>query len=257
MRRRLLAAAAALPFAARVRAAQATPLVAAASDLKFALTEIAAAFAATTGRGVQLVFGSSGNFARQIRQGAPYELFFSADEGYVAALAEAGRTRDGGLVYGTGRLALLASRSFRVEVDSRLRGLRARLEHLRRFAIANPEHAPYGRAAREALSALGIWETLSARIVRAENVAQAAQFVATGAAQAGLVAWPLLAGGRGDAIGPHAQVDESLHAPLRQRMVLLRGAAAVASGFYEYVQQPPARAALARHGFGPPGGTRG
>lgn len=239
-----------------MRAAQAAPLVAAASDLKFALAEIAEAFAATGGAGVQLVFGSSGNFARQILQGAPYELFFSADERYVATLAEAGRTRDGGLVYGTGRLALVASRSSRIQVDPRLHGLRAGLEHLRRFAIANPEHAPYGRAAREALSSLGLWETLSARIVRAENVAQAAQFVATEAAQAGLVAWSLLAGGRGDAIGAHAKVDESLHAPLRQRMVLLRGATEVASGFYDYVRQPAARAVLARHGFGPPDGPR-
>jgi molybdate transport system substrate-binding protein len=251
----VLAAAGAAWLPARSRSQGGAPLVAAASSLTFALPEIAEAFTGATGHRVQMAYGSSGNFARQIVQGAPYELFLSADEASVDTLVQAGRTRDAGAVYATGRLALLAGRATGIEADGQLRGVRVRLASIRRFAIANPETAPYGRAAREVLVALGLWDTLSSRIVRAENVAAAAQFVATGAADAGLVAGSLLAAGRGETMGRFAPIDPALHAPLRQRMVLLRGAGPVAASFHDWLQQPLARATFARQGFGVPAGA--
>ena len=126
-----------------------TPHIAAASDLKFALEEIAAAFRTETQQDVHLSFGSSGNFYRQIEQGAPFTMFLSADEGFVTKLAEAGRTLDQGALYATGRIVLFAPHGSPLTVDAHMTDLRAALNdgRLQRFAIANPEHAPYGRAA--------------------------------------------------------------------------------------------------------------
>ena len=124
---------------------------ASASGLQFAVTEIAARFAADTGRKVTLNFGSSGNFARQIQQGAPFELFMSADEAFVFRLADAGLTRDRGELYAIGRIVLFVPRGSPLQLDAELKGVQAGWSQVRKFAIANPEHAPYGRAAAEAL----------------------------------------------------------------------------------------------------------
>ncbi|MCX7902355.1 MAG: molybdate ABC transporter substrate-binding protein [Burkholderiaceae bacterium] len=246
---RALALAALAPAQAQPRA----PLVAAAADLQFALTEIAARFEADTGQRVQFAFGSSGNFARQIRQGAPFELFLSADEDFVLALAEAGLTRDRGALYAIGRLVLYAPMDSPLALDPALEGLRAGWSAVRRFAIANPEHAPYGRAARQALQALGLWEFVQPKLVLGENIAQTAQFITTGNAQAGLIALSLALAPELKRQGRHVLLPQSLHAPLRQRMVLLRHASQTAQHFYSYLMQPAARDILRRYGFELPG----
>ena len=228
-------------------------LVAAASDLKFALTEIAARFEADTGRRLQLTFGSSGNFARQIEQGAPFELFLSADEAFVFRLADAGRTRDRGALYAIGRIALLVPKGSPLALDPALEGLRAGWPQVRRFAIANPEHAPYGRAAEQALRALGLWDLASPKLVLGENIAQAAQFVTTRNADAGIVALSLALAPELARQADHVLLPERLHAPLRQRMVLTAAASETARRFYDYLQQPAARAVLRRFGFTLPG----
>jgi molybdate transport system substrate-binding protein len=125
--------------------------VAAASDLQFVLPDIASSFEAAGGPRPQITFGSSGNFARQIQQGAPLDLFLSADEAFVYRLADAGLTRDRGVPYAVGHLAAIVPAASDLPLDERLASLRERLAAIRRFAIANPELAPYGRAAREAL----------------------------------------------------------------------------------------------------------
>ena len=249
-RRRLLAAATAGTAAFAARPARAdVPLVAAASDLKFALTEIAERFAREGGGRVELAFGSSGNFARQIQGGAPFQAFFSADEDFVFRLADAGLTRDRGALYAIGRLALLAPRGSKIRLDERLEGVREALPSIRRFAIANPEHAPYGRAGREALRATGLWDAVQPKLVLGENVSQAAQYVASGAAQAGLAAYSVAVADALRASCAHLLLPESLHAPLRQRVVLLRGASPVAAAFVDYVGRPAAREILRRFGF--------
>lgn len=241
-----------------MRHAQAAPAVrvAAASDLKFVLAELIDQFHKRTGVRVEATFGSSGNFARQIRQGLPVDLFLSADEAWVEQLAVAGLTRrlpggqvDTGTLYGLGRIALYVARDSSIALDERLIGLQASWSRITKFAIANPEHAPYGRAAREALQQLGLWERLRPKLVLGENIAQATQFVATGAAQAGITALSLALGSEVARQGRHIALSERLHAPLRQRMVLMRQASPAALQLYEFLQGRGARELLQRYGF--------
>jgi molybdate transport system substrate-binding protein len=236
-----------------LRAQPAAPaLIAVASSVQAAMEEIAPAFTQATGHRMALSFGASGNFVRQIQQGLPVELFLSADEDFALQLADAGLARDRGAVYARGRLALVLARDCTIALDARLQGLKAGWAQMRKLAIANPELAPYGRAAREALQAAGLWDAAGSRLVLGENVAQAAQFVASGSAQAGLTALSLLAARPAGLWGGHVAVDDTLYRPLRQRMVLLRRAGPAAVALYAYLLTPPARAVLQRHGFGLP-----
>jgi molybdate transport system substrate-binding protein len=232
-----------------------TGLIAAASDLQFALEEIGARFTADTGLSVKLTFGSSGNFARQIRQGAPFELYLSADENYVLDLARDGFTRDEGTLYAIGRIAVMTPHGSPLDADGTLASLATALNEGRitRFAIANPDHAPYGKRAEEALRHKGLWEGIRPRLVLGENVSQAAQFATSGNAEGGIVAYSLALAPQVAARGRFELIPEDWHAPLRQRMVLLKGAGSVTARFYDYLQQPAARQMLAQYGFVLPG----
>jgi molybdate transport system substrate-binding protein len=233
--------------------------VAAASDLKFVLALLLAQFEQETGIKVEASFGSSGNFARQIQQGLPVDLFMSADESWVEQLAQAGFTRsvpsaagpvrDRGVIYGLGRIALYVPRESTLGLDSALTGLRAGWTQVEKFAIANPEHAPYGRAAREALEKLGMWELVKPKLVLGENIAQATQFVATGAAQAGITALSLALAPEVARRGRHVALPAGLHSPLHQRMVLTRSAPTLAQQLYDYLQTAPARVLFKKYGF--------
>jgi molybdate transport system substrate-binding protein len=246
-----LASAAAPASTSAAGAADSPPLVAAASDLKFALDEILDGFRAGTGLDVRVTYGSSGNFARQIEQGAPFELFMSADEAFVERLAARGLTRDRGVLYAIGRIVIYAPRGSPLTPDAGLRGLARRLADgsAGRIAIANPEHAPYGRAAEQALRRLGLWESVTPRLVLGENVAQAAQFARSGNAEGGIVAYSLALAPPLRDSGTFALLPEPLHAPLRQRMVLLSAASPAAVRLYDYLQSPPARGVFVRYGF--------
>jgi hypothetical protein len=149
-RRRHLAALALAAFATLPARAQTVPTVAAASDLQFAVEELAAAFERTTGHRLRLVFGSSGQFKTQILQGAPFHLFMSADEGFVFQLADAGKTEDRGRAYARGRIGIMVPPGSPLKADGELKDLAAALKdgRLQKLAIANPEHAPYGARAK-------------------------------------------------------------------------------------------------------------
>jgi molybdate transport system substrate-binding protein len=235
--------------------AEEPPLIAAASDLQFALPEVAAAFERDTGLAVGLTFGSSGNFARQIRQGAPFQMFLSADESYVRDLARDGLTRDDGALYALGRIVIVAPRGSGVTPDGALEGLKTALREgrIEKFAIANPEHAPYGKRAEEALRYAGLWRDLKDKLVLGENVSQAAQFALSGATEGGIIAYSLALSPKIADQARFALIPQDRHAPLRQRMVLLTGAGATAQRFHAYLQEPPARAILRRFGFLLPG----
>ncbi len=250
---RILAAALAAILLAALPAA-AAPGIAAASDLKFALDEIARGWSQETGGSVRITYGSSGNFRRQIAEGAPFELFLSADESYVLALAREGRLEDEGTVYAVGRLVLFAPPGSPVDPARGLEGLAqaARAGAVAKLAIANPAHAPYGRAARQALESAGAWKMLEGRLVLGENVSQAAQFAASGDATAGLFAYSLTFSPAIASRGRFALVPESAHAPLRQRMALVKGAGEDARAFYRHLQEPAARGIFARYGFALP-----
>jgi molybdate transport system substrate-binding protein len=231
--------------------AQPVATVAAAADLKFALEEIAGDFRRDTGESVRLVFGSSGNLSSQILQGAPFHLFMSADESYVFRLADAGMTVDRGRLYAIGRIGIVVPPGSPLEADGTLRDLGAALRSGRvtRFAIANPDHAPYGTRAKEALEKAGLWEAIVPRLVYGENVSQAAQFATSGSAQGGIIALSLAMAPAVGARGEFALIPESWHTPLAQRMVLVRNAPPAARRFYDFMATPNARKIMERYGF--------
>jgi molybdate transport system substrate-binding protein len=232
--------------------------VAAASDLKFALEEVAQSFQKETRHSVKLTFGSSGTFATQIRNGAPFQIYLSADEEYVFKLHAEGLTRDRGALYAVGRIVILAPNGSDLPVDGELKGLAAELKagRIKRFAIANPEHAPYGRRAAEALKHAGLWDSIRPKLVLGENVSQAAQFATSGSAKGGIVALSLAKSPQMARLGRYALIPADWHAPLRQRMVLLKNADATAQAFYRYLQAPAARSIMRRYGFVLPGEVR-
>ncbi len=237
----------------RRRGPEAPPVIAAAADLRFALEAIEGDFTQATGLRVRLSFGSSGNLARQIEQGAPYQVFLSADEDYVFRLNAAGRTEGRGVPYALGRIGWFIPKGS--PVGLRPAALAASLKdgRLSAFALANPDHAPYGLRAREALRHAGLWEALQPHLVLGENIAQAAQFTLSGEAQAGIIAQSLAQAPTFREQGHFELIPETWHQPLAQRMVLLKGAGADARRFFAFLQEPKARATLRRFGFTLPG----
>lgn len=236
--------------------AEEPPVIAAASDLQGALTEIAADFTASTGQEVSLSFGSTGKFVTQIREGAPFQMFLAADESFVLDLARDGFTDGEGALYGVGRIAIIVPNGSGLAADGTLEGLRVALaeERISHFAIANPEHAPYGKRAEEALRHAGLWDAIQPHLVLGENVAQAAQFALSGDAEGGIVAWSLALAPEVTAQGTAALIPEDWHEPLLQRMVLLKDAGPVAREFYDYMSSPAAHAVMERYGFALPEG---
>ena len=228
--------------------------VAAASDLKFAMEEVAAQYEKSTGQKITLVFGSSGQFTAQILQGAPFDIFMSADESFVFKLADAGKTRDRGRLYAIGRIGVFVPLDSALKADGSLKDMSAALQdgRLHKLSIANPEHAPYGERARQALQAAGLWSGLQGKLVLGENISQAAQFTLSGSAQAGIIAQSLaLAPALADK-GKFELIDQKWHQPLLQRMVLLKPASANASMFYDYLGGKAAQSVLMRYGFTSP-----
>lgn len=232
------------------------PVVAAASDLQFAVEEIAAAFNAETGMEVRLSMGSTGNFARQIREGAPFQIFMAADEKFIEELHRDGFTRDAGDLYAVGRIVMMVPHGSSLEVDGGLDTLASALEAggITRFAIANPEHAPYGMRAKEALIHKGLWDSLQSYLVLGENVSQAAQFALSGNAEGGIIAYSLALAPDVAGKGSYELIPAEWHQPLRQRMALLNNAGPVAEAFYEYINGPAAREIMERYGFVLPDG---
>ncbi|WKZ88717.1 molybdate ABC transporter substrate-binding protein (plasmid) [Ralstonia pickettii] len=234
--------------------AQTPPTVAAAADLKFALEEVAAQFERETGQKMRLVFGSSGNFYSQIVQGAPFHLYMSADEAFVFKLADAGKTMDRGRLYAVGRIGVIVPQGSPLKADGQLADLAAAIKdgRLQKFAIANPEHAPYGARAREALQHAGLWDAIQPKLVLGENISQTAQFATSGATQGGIIALSLAKAPAMAKLGDFALIPESWHQPLKQRMVLLKDAPPAARAFYEYLSTPPAQEIMVHYGFAMP-----
>lgn len=251
-RRSILSALAAIGLTVGSAAARTdAPVIAAAANLQFAVTEIAEAFTAETGLPLRLSFGSTGNLSRQIREGAPFELFLAADDSTPLALHRDGFTRDEGRGYAFGRIVLVAPNGSPLDPAQGLDGVRTLLDEkaITRFAIANPDHAPFGIAARAALLSQGLWDDLQPFIVLGENVSQAAQFALSGNAEGGIIAYSLALAPEVALRGTHALIPDEWHGPLRQRMALLNGAGEVAEAFYGYMTEPAARAIMERYGF--------
>lgn len=226
--------------------------VAAAADLRPALTDMARVYEARTGTKVVLTFGSTGQLTQQIENGAPFDVFLAADEGYIERLHRGGHTLAGTEQrYARGRLALVTAQQAERRLDRLADLSRVSVRHI---AIANPDHAPYGLAARQALEAAGLWEALSGKLVYGENVQQAMQYVKTGQADAGLVALALA-----QSSGLRwALVPEELHRPLHQALAVVWSTRQEneARRFADLVLSPDGQTILQEYGFEPPGRER-
>lgn len=229
--------------------------VAAASDLRFAMDELVDDWVELDPASpIDVVYGSSGSFLAQISQGAPFDVFFSGDVEYPrelerAGLAEAGSTR----VYGTGRIVAWVPAASAIDVEGR--GLAALADpSVGTVAIANPDHAPYGRAAMAAMRRAGVLEAVQPKLVLGENVSQAAQFVETGAADAGIIALSLALAPPLVDRGRYAIVPPDSYPRLEQGAVVPSAAARpeAARAFLDFVLGPAGRAVLERYGFLPP-----
>jgi molybdate transport system substrate-binding protein len=227
------------------------PTIAAASSLQYVLPEIVAAFQRKTGVGVLVTYGSSGNFRRQIAQGAPFEMFLSADEQYAEDLVRLGLTIASSRVYALGRIAVLVPRDSDITLSQDLVGLRSAIENgnLTHFAIANPDHAPYGRAAREALNSLGLWQAIQPYLVKGENASQATQFAVSGSSDGGIVPYTFAISPDIAPLSEMMLIPEPHHQPIRQRMVLLRGAGEIARQFFDFLGAAESVAIFINHGY--------
>lgn len=227
--------------------------VAAAADLKFAMTNLAEQFEKESGTKISVTYGSSGNFFSQIQNGAPFDLFFSADVEYAKRLEAAGFAEPGTLYeYAVGRIVIWMPPGIRMDV-TRL-GWSGLLDvSIQRIAIANPEHAPYGRAAVAALKKAGIYEQVKSKLVYGENISQAAQFVQSGNAQAGIIARSL-AVSPGMSDGKTWEIPAEMHPPIEQAAILLNGAKSkkAAQAFLEFVKSAMGREVLLKFGFAVP-----
>jgi molybdate transport system substrate-binding protein len=217
--------------------------IAAASDMKFALEELKTKFEETTpNTNVGLTMGSSGKFFEQISNGAPFDLFFSADIEFPKKLKSAGIGSDV-ISYAFGRIAVWTLKNKAIEITE--------LKNIvyKKIAIANPMHAPYGNRAIEALKKIGIHETIKDRLVLGENVSQAAQFVETGAADAGIVALSLVMAPNLKGKGSFTIISEKLHSPLEQGFILLKKENTAAVKFMHFMKTEEAKTILAKYGF--------
>ena len=226
--------------------------IAAAADLKFAMDEIISTFKqANPGDELDAIYGSSGEFNTQIRQGAPYDLYFSADIAFPRELVKAGNAATAVKPYAFGRIVLWSA-----ERDASKMSLQDLTDPtITRIAIANPRHAPYGQRAEEALRASGLWEKVESKLVYGENIAQTAQFVQTGNAQVGIIALSLALNPALASKGGYWLVPDHLHAPLEQGYIITKRAAdnALAKRFADYMGSQSARTVMTRYGFVLPG----
>lgn len=238
----------ALAAPARAQAEQIT--VAAASDLTFAFQEVAERFQKDTGNSVKLSFGSSGNFYSQIQNGAPYDLFFSADINYPQKLDAAGLVEPGSLYrYAAGKIVLWVPNGSAIDLGS---GLKALLEPgAHKIAIANPEHAPYGRAAVAALQHEEIYDKVRDKLVMGENISQAAQFVLSGDADAGILALSLTLAPAMAGKGKSFKIPPASYPPIDQACVILKSShnKQAARQFLDYLRQTEIVSLMQRYGF--------
>ncbi|MDR0250832.1 MAG: molybdate ABC transporter substrate-binding protein [Burkholderiales bacterium] len=232
------------------------PTIAASSDLQPLLAEIVRGFEAETQMKVRVTLGTARHFYAQILEGAPFELFLSSDEALVTQLVDTGRTEGRGDVYAIGRLAFYVPSESPLKADNFLGDIRPALRdgRLQRFAIADPEADSYGRLAEEALRRKLVWEEIQPLLAIGSDVTHAAQIAASGAVQGALVAYSQagqLMVARG---GKCSLVSDTLCAPLRERMVLLKNAGDTARRFYRYMLSDRVKTTLKRYGFLIPAG---
>lgn len=228
--------------------------IAAASDLNFAFREITAEYEKTTGHHVRLSLGSSGNFFAQIQNGAPFDLYFSADIAYPKKLEEAGLTVPGSLYqYAVGRIVLWTGLESRIDVTQGLEALRE--PAVKKIAIANPKHAPYGRAAVAAMEYFKLYDQVKDKLVLGENISQTAQFIESGACDIGVIALSLAVAPAMKTKGTYWEIPSETHPALEQGTVILKSSKqqGTAKQFLEFIKGPQGQEIMKRYGFTLPG----
>jgi len=224
--------------------------VAAAADLTFAFKDVGARFQRETGNSIKLSYGSSGNFLSQIENGAPYDMFFSADVAYPKKLEAAGLTEPGTLYeYATGKLVIWVPAKSKLDISQ---GLKVLLDpSISKIAIANPKHAPYGAAAVAAMRREGIYDRIESKLVMGENISQTAQFVQSGNADAGLLALSLALAPAMKDTGRYIEVPLADYPPIIQAAVILKSARnkEIAKRFLKFLKEAGTVALMRRYGF--------
>ena len=224
--------------------------IAAASDLNFAFKELVTEYQKATGNHVKLSLGSSGNFFSQIQNGAPFDLYFSADIGYAKKLEEAGLAVPGSRYqYAVGRIVIWTGHESRIDLTQGFEALRE--STVRKIAIANPKHAPYGRAAVAAMEHAQVYDRVKDKLVLGENISQAAQFVESGAADVGIIALSLALAPPMQAAGHYWEIPADAHPPIEQGAVVLTGGknSEGAKDFLSFIQGAEGQTIMIRHGF--------
>jgi molybdate transport system substrate-binding protein len=237
-------------FASYVLAAE-KPLVAVASNMSYPMTDIAASFREDTHTEASLTFGSSGNFARQIIQGAPFKVFLSADRKYVDLLAENGLKLLADVEYARGRIGLFIPAGSSLSASTDLGSAVKMLIHgkYKRLTMANPEHAPYGLAAQQALQNAGLWVMEKKRLLLAENAAQTMQISLSGNVDAGIIPASYTHLAALQEKGKFFLIPEQWHQPIQQHLVLLEGANKTEKRFFEYMQNEKSQFIVQSYGY--------
>jgi molybdate transport system substrate-binding protein len=224
--------------------------VAAAADLQFAMQDIAGRFQKETGKTVKLIYGSSGNFFQQIQNGAPFDMFFSANLDYPKKLEAAGLTEPGSFYpYAKGKIVVWVRNESKVDLSSGMQGLLDPL--VKKIAVANPQHAPYGQAAVAAMQKESIYEKVKDKFVLGENISQTASFVVSGSADVGIVALSLALSPNMKDKGRYAEVPAGEYPPIEQECVILRSSKNKESArqFLSFVKTAAIGEVLRTYGF--------
>jgi molybdate transport system substrate-binding protein len=233
-----------------VFAQQAT--IAVAANMKDAFTEINTAFKAAGNPDIRIVYGSSGNFTAQIMNGAPFNLFISADEYFPIELFRRGKAIDQGVVYATGKLAIISKNSAGISLTDSKSELIKCISKANKIAIAKPELAPYGKAAIEYLKAEGLWDIAKDKLIYGDNIGITTMYVVTGAADLGFTALSLAKSAEVTKDTNFILLNNKLYEPIKQRMVLIKGAPREATTLYQFMQSPQAKLILQKYGYSTP-----
>ena len=228
--------------------------IAAASDLNFAFKDLVAQYEKTTGNTVKLTLGSSGNFYAQLQNGAPFDLYFSADIGYPKKLEEAGVTVPGSLYrYALGRIVLWTGNQSNIDVAKGIEVLAG--PTIRKVAIANPKHAPYGRAAVAAMEHYQVYDLAKDKLILGENISQAAQFIESGACDIGIIALSLALAPTMKTAGEYWEIPAAAHPPIEQGAVILKSSKHqdAARQFLDFMKSAAGQEVMKRYGFTLPG----
>ena len=230
--------------------------IAAAADLQFAMQDIAAQFQTATGKKVEVIYGSSGNFFQQLQNGAPFDIFFSANLDYAKKLEAAGLTEPGSYYqYAKGKIVVWVPNESKLNLKP---GLEVLLDpSIKKIAVANPQHAPYGQAAVAAMQKEGVYEKVQSKLVLGENISQTASFVLSGSADVGIVALSLALSPNMKDKGRYSEIATDEYPPIEQACVILSSSKSkeAARQFLQFVKTPAIGKLLESYGFDVPKGS--